>query len=118
MGDPAPERQGVTCTFPDTAVEREYILHRTYDPGGGPILSLTYGVADPAVAVIAFELSNGDRNEVETIVAPSESDLPVRFWVTPLSATENGRVLAYDVDGNLLEEKKLCEQTCLRGARP
>ncbi|HEV3472817.1 MAG TPA: hypothetical protein VG408_06375, partial [Actinomycetota bacterium] len=88
--------------------------HRTYDPGGGAVLSFTYGVADPAVAVIAFELSNGERSEVETIAAPSGSDLPVRFYVASLPATENGRVLAYDSDGDLLEEKKLCQETCFQ----
>ena len=94
---------------------RDHIVSHAYDPGDQDLLSIAYGEVSKQVATVEFRLTNGQAVRVVPIVAPQPLNVPVNYYVTFLPTTDNGRIIAFDADGDVLEQRQLCHGGCLDG---
>jgi hypothetical protein len=103
---------GTTCSTDHDGPSTEAIGARTYDPGLGNIPSITFGYVHRRVERLELRLTTGDVVDVGIIEPPDESGLAVSYYLAFVPFSENGEILAFGDDGELLEKKDLCHDVC------
>ena len=98
---------------PDLSAEPNWFQDTTFDPGAGEVLSRAHGYVDPGVTTVEFELTSGQLVRVETFAPPDELDVGFRYFVAFMPAAENGYMVARSSDGEELDRRRLCSQSCI-----
>lgn len=87
--DYRPEDLGASGVFPADTFEGEF--------------SIVYGELTTRVDRVGFELSTGEKVQVDALAPPAESGVDARYYVAFLPPSESFDVTAYDADGHALD---------------
>lgn len=120
VGDPQ-EKHGISCSTetPRSRSSGEHILARMFDPGGGnngKIKSIAVGALSQEVARIEFNFLSDDVTDVmaaRPLRPPAAAGLNEHFYVMFLPPAP-GRIVAYDIAGQVLDTKPFCDRDCQR----
>ncbi|HYN37274.1 MAG TPA: hypothetical protein VEV82_09910 [Actinomycetota bacterium] len=93
----------------------EVIGDSTLNPGGGTVLSFTYGTLSPEVATVEFELTTGDLVRVDAIEAPGQLKGGIKYFAAYLPPAENGYIVARGPTGEELQRERICLRACIVG---